>query len=253
MYDAVNKGMRQATGDILCYLNSDDLFFPWTLEVVVDAFRRWPERASIHGDVPNVDDETGRQLLYLEPPYDHDYLRGSGSMSQPGVFWRREVMSNLAEFDTSLRFVGDLDFFIRAGRCRAPPEGQRVSRDRAEPSWDPQSGRRGGDASRDRCPPGSLCARFWMAPLDRRRARWHLATSMVSWVLARAAPAGITSRERADQVVAQAPGSEPRSMSRRAGSSRCCWFRLQGGVSGRRWSSRAGTGFGCRVDEQPAR
>src|ERR1043166_5067752 len=43
MYYAINEGLRQANGEILAYLNSDDLYFPWTIGVVVEAFRRHPE------------------------------------------------------------------------------------------------------------------------------------------------------------------------------------------------------------------
>jgi glycosyltransferase involved in cell wall biosynthesis len=119
LYDAVNKGMRLAKGDILCYLNSDDLYFPWTLEEVVEAFSRWPDADFIHGDVLNVDDETARQTPYLETPYDRDFLQTSGSMSQPGMFWRSSAFETTGPFDAELRFVGDLEFFIRAGKsCR---------------------------------------------------------------------------------------------------------------------------------------
>ena len=50
MYDAVNKGMRLASGEILAYLNSDDLYFPWTLETVVEAFGGHPEADVLFGE-----------------------------------------------------------------------------------------------------------------------------------------------------------------------------------------------------------
>jgi glycosyltransferase involved in cell wall biosynthesis len=114
MYDAVNKGMRLASGEILAYLNSDDLYFPWTLETVVEAFAAHPEADFIHGDVLNIDNDTSRQILYLEPPFDRDYVQTTGGLAQPAVFWRRRAFERLGEFDTSLRFVGDLDFWLRA-------------------------------------------------------------------------------------------------------------------------------------------
>lgn len=116
MYEAVNKGMRLATGEILAYLNSDDLYFPWTLDVVADAFERRPRADFIHGDALGVEDETGRRRMYWQQPYDLEYLRTSGFLAQPAVFWRRRVLGALGGFDESLKYVADCDFWMRAGR-----------------------------------------------------------------------------------------------------------------------------------------
>ena len=51
MYSAINKGLAMARGQVLAYLNSDDLYFPWTVETVVAAFRSHPEADLVHGDV----------------------------------------------------------------------------------------------------------------------------------------------------------------------------------------------------------
>ena len=42
-YDAISKGFARATGDILCWLNSDDIYFPWTMRVVARLFVDFPQ------------------------------------------------------------------------------------------------------------------------------------------------------------------------------------------------------------------
>jgi glycosyltransferase involved in cell wall biosynthesis len=115
MYDAVNKGMRQASGEILAYLNSDDLYFPWTIEIVVAYFDRHPETDFVFGDALSIDDETARQELYWTPPFDLGYLREVGFLAQPTVFWRRSAYVCEGEFDDSLRYVADCEYWMRAG------------------------------------------------------------------------------------------------------------------------------------------
>jgi hypothetical protein len=104
-----------AVGDILAYLNSDDLYFPWTIATVVDTFNRHPDSDFVFGDAINIDDRTGRQLPLLAPPFDLDHIRRVGFLTQPTVFWRRRVHDAVGLFDESLRFVADCDFWMRAG------------------------------------------------------------------------------------------------------------------------------------------
>jgi glycosyltransferase involved in cell wall biosynthesis len=118
MYDAINKGMRQARGQILAYLNSDDLYFPWTLEVIVDAFERHPEADVVFGDALGIQEETGNEDVRFQPSFRYDFLLRSGSFVQPSVFWRSSVWEDVGEFNQAFRLAGDLDFWLRIGPDR---------------------------------------------------------------------------------------------------------------------------------------
>ena len=119
MYDAVNKGMRLASGEILAYLNSDDLYFPWTLSTVIEGFRRHPDAGLVYGDALKIENETGHQDFYLTPPFSLDWVQRVGFLVQPTVFWTRAVWDVVGPFDESLRYVADCDYWMRAGsRCR---------------------------------------------------------------------------------------------------------------------------------------
>ncbi len=114
MYQAINRGMLDAKGQILAYLNSDDLYLPWAAEVVVSAFLRRRDADFVYGDVIAIDDRTGRQSLNFQPPFNRDYIQRWGFLCQPTVFWRREVLQLVGKFDESLRYVADCDYWMRA-------------------------------------------------------------------------------------------------------------------------------------------
>jgi len=115
MYAAINKGMRMASGGIVAYLNSDDLYVPWAVEVVVEHFRRHPEVDFAYGASVAVDDDTGVQTMQFEPPFNLDHIRRSGFLCQPAVFWRASAGAAVGPFDESLRYAADIDFWMRAG------------------------------------------------------------------------------------------------------------------------------------------
>jgi GNAT superfamily N-acetyltransferase len=116
MYDAINKGLAMARGEIVGYLNSDDLYFPWTVETAVSHLERFPGSAIVYGDALSISDETRAERMFFQPPFRLAYLLTIGSFAQPAVFWRRAVLEEVGMFDPELHYAGDLDFFIRATR-----------------------------------------------------------------------------------------------------------------------------------------
>jgi glycosyltransferase involved in cell wall biosynthesis/SAM-dependent methyltransferase len=118
MYDALNKGLRLASGEVIAYLNSDDLYFPWTLQTVVEAFAAHPDADVVFGDALGIQQDGGEEDLRFQPPFRFDFLLRSGSFVQPTVFWRRRVGEAVGEFNAELRLAGDLDYWLRMGPHR---------------------------------------------------------------------------------------------------------------------------------------
>ncbi len=114
MYDAVNKGLRMARGEILAYLNSDDLYFPWSVAAGVKAFADHPEAGLVYGDVLRRDALNGWVVPVFTAPLKVGPTAAFGTLHQPAVFWRREVFNALGGFDDSLAYVADLAFWLRA-------------------------------------------------------------------------------------------------------------------------------------------
>ena len=114
MYDAINKGLRMAKGEILAYLNSDDLYFPWTAEVVVDALAAHPEADLVYGDAVRVDELHHWLVPVFMPPFERGPMTAYAALLQPCVLLRRHVFDTLGGFDDGLAFVADMDFWLRA-------------------------------------------------------------------------------------------------------------------------------------------
>lgn len=119
MYEAINRGLATADGDVLAYLNSDDLYLPWTIETVVRRLQRDRSAEVIHGDALLLNDSSRQVRLAFYPPFTQAFVLRAGSLMQPTVFWRRAAYETVGGFDEHLRFVGDLDYWIRLGeKCR---------------------------------------------------------------------------------------------------------------------------------------
>ena len=118
--EAINKGLRKASGDVICWLNSDDYLLPGALQAVGEFFAAHPEVNWVTGDGVIVDVDgrpiqgpvrTYKQVLRRFPP--SIYLGLANSIVQPATFWRRSVHEELGYLDESLHYTMDYDWWLR--------------------------------------------------------------------------------------------------------------------------------------------
>ena len=116
MYDAVNRGLRRATGDILAYLNCDEQYLPGALRSVEKFFQAHPEVDMVFGDVVMVD-ANGNYLYHrkMQTPLLHHTWTCHLSTLSCAMFFRRRVISEMnLFFDPQWRDVGDGEWMVRA-------------------------------------------------------------------------------------------------------------------------------------------
>ncbi len=114
MYDAVNKGIGMASGEIVSYLNSDDRYYEYTLELVSDTFHKNPDLDFVYGQCTVIDEREEPKYTLRPVPYIPSVLRGGRiTWCQPACFWRKHVHDRIGFFDTSFKNTGDWDFFHR--------------------------------------------------------------------------------------------------------------------------------------------
>jgi glycosyltransferase involved in cell wall biosynthesis len=110
---AINHGMERASGDILGWLNSDDLLLPRALERAALARMRDPEAKVTCGFRKVIDIESRVVEDWVHPlPENHDLMR-SCFVAQETVFWNREVWEHIGPLESKWRVVLDYEFWHR--------------------------------------------------------------------------------------------------------------------------------------------
>jgi glycosyltransferase involved in cell wall biosynthesis len=112
MYAAINNGFSRANGEILAYLNTDDSYFPWTVETAVGALQAHPDAGFVYGDLLVLWADGSLQLDF-HSPFRLAYLRRHAFLAQPTVFFRRSVWEEVGPFDESLQLLGDCEYWMR--------------------------------------------------------------------------------------------------------------------------------------------
>lgn len=127
MYDAIQKGFSKATGEIMCWLNSDDLYFRWTFETVADLFTRFEAVDWITASqILIIDDNDLPRAYFQVPRYSQaGYFKGehvtflarkfgTAYAMHKGSFWRRSLWNKVgARLDTTLKYAGDAELWFR--------------------------------------------------------------------------------------------------------------------------------------------
>lgn len=124
---AINKGLDVAVGDVVAWLNTDDLYIPGALSAVAHALESNPAAQWLAGrcQVIDADGNVIRESVtrYKERSlrrYSYRALLRENFVSQPAVFWRREFGRRVGPLDESLHYTMDYDLWLRMGRERAP-------------------------------------------------------------------------------------------------------------------------------------
>lgn len=116
IYEAMNRGIEAATGDIIGILNSDDFFSSTEeLSAVAAAYAHQPAIEAVYADVD-----------YVRPGHEHRIVRRYPSKGfrpwmmllgmqppHPSFYCRREVYERFGKYDSRYRIAGDFDFFVR--------------------------------------------------------------------------------------------------------------------------------------------
>jgi len=115
MSDALNKGIRMSSGEIIGCCNADDLYLPGTLTTVNDYFQQHPDVDLLYGDY-RITDETGKSLRVIrETHFSPMVFRWIhvNIVPPPAAFWRRSIHDHGLWFDTKFRYAMDYDFLRR--------------------------------------------------------------------------------------------------------------------------------------------
>ena len=115
--DALNKAMKMCLGDVIFWINSDDMVAPEAFERARRFFDDHPDAQIVCGNAVTLDEE-GNETRRTGPRVRAHKLRypwdGDTSIHQPSIVFRRAVYETVGPFDTSLRYAMDYDFFLRA-------------------------------------------------------------------------------------------------------------------------------------------
>jgi glycosyltransferase involved in cell wall biosynthesis len=111
--DAVNRGFAKSSGEILAWLNSDDLFAPGALRCIGSFFARNPHVDVVYGHRIVIDAsnrEIGRWVL---PPHCDKVLHWADYVPQETLFWRRSALGDESPVNPDLGFALDWDLLLR--------------------------------------------------------------------------------------------------------------------------------------------
>ena len=129
-YDAINKGFHRSTGEVMGWINSSDLYMPWTLKTVGNVFHSFPEIQWISSlQKVGIMEDGQFELIHRVSGFSasrfarglHGGPKNSEFIQQESCFWRRSLWEkNGGKIDTSYQYAADFKLwadFFQYSRC----------------------------------------------------------------------------------------------------------------------------------------
>jgi len=114
---AVNQGICSTDGDILGWLNSDDIYYPNAIARVIAYFSANPKVDVVYGMANHINLEDQEFEHYPCEPWNFERLKETCFICQPAVFIRRHVIEKYGLLDESLNYCMDYEYWLRLGKA----------------------------------------------------------------------------------------------------------------------------------------
>ena len=127
--DALNKGFKVCKGEILCWLNSDDLFLPGTLTNAVETLTKNPKKNLCFGDWITIDENDELIDSYFAFDMNLNHFKYEGfHLNAQALFWRKEVHSKFSGFDVKLNKTMDYQMILEFALNQSQSEFIRINK-----------------------------------------------------------------------------------------------------------------------------
>lgn len=115
--DAVNKGIRNTTGEIIGWLNSDDIYYPGAIACITEFFNDNPTIDMVYGMADHIDKAGYVIEPYPTEPWSFERLKETCIICQPALFFRRHLIDQYGVLDESLNYCMDYEYWLRLGKA----------------------------------------------------------------------------------------------------------------------------------------
>lgn len=115
--DAVNQGISATDGDIIAWINSDDIYYPGALDQVVRCFEQHPNVNVVYGLADHIDVHDQAFEAYPSEAWSYQRLLETCFICQPALFFRRKLIEQHGPLDENLHYCMDYEYWLRLGKA----------------------------------------------------------------------------------------------------------------------------------------